>query len=252
VTAGNLRHVDDALLSDLAAENDALDAVVAPLAAGPAGWERPTPAAGWTVADQVHHLTGGNRLAARAVRGEPGTRFAGELTGAPPARPSEPAVLLEAWRDSRAEVLGALAAVDARHRVAWGVAEMTARSLATARLMECWAHGLDCHAALARTSPDTERLRHVAHLSWRALPHAFAVAGEEPPGPLDGLALVLTGPSGDEWRLGAGPREAAAVVSGPAGEWCRVAVRRSAPGSTSLIASGPLAQAALRVARAYV
>jgi len=245
--------VDDALLADLAAEHAVLDAVVAGLAWGPDGWERPTPAAGWTVADQIHHLTGGNRLAAKAVKGEPGTTFAAEATGAPPARPSDPAVLLSAWRTSRDEVLAALEAVDDRHRVAWGVAEMAARSLATARLMECWAHGLDVHAALGLTPVDTDRLRHVAHLSLRALPHAFAVAGEEPPAALGGLALVLTGPGGDEWRFGAAAGTGVEEVRGTAGDWCRVAVRRLAPeDATSLRASGPLAVAAIRVARAYV
>jgi uncharacterized protein (TIGR03084 family) len=245
--------VDDALLSDLVAENAVLDALVADLAPGPLGWERPTPAAGWTVVDQVHHLAAGNRLAAKAVRGEPGTRFRAEATAEAVARPVDPLALLGSWRDSRAEVVAELAAVDAGLRVAWGVAEMTARSLATARLMECWAHGLDVHAALGAEPVDTDRLRHVAHLAVRALPHAFAVAGEEPPGPLDGLALVLTGPGGDEWRFGTAPGPGVEEVRGTAGDWCRVAVRRRAPeAATSLVASGPLAAAAIRVARAYV
>jgi uncharacterized protein (TIGR03084 family) len=227
---------------------------VAPLGPGAAGWEHPTPAAGWTIADQIHHLASANRLAIRAVRGEAGTRFAGEGTGPPPARSAEPEALLGEWRASRADLLDALAAVDGRHRVAWGVGEMSARSLATARLMECWAHGLDCHSALGRPSVDTDRLRHVAHLAFRSLPHAFRVAGEEPPRPLDRLALRLTGPSGDEWRYGAdaSAEVAAEVIVGPAGEWCRVAVRRLDPTASSLRASGPLAAAALRVARAYV
>jgi hypothetical protein len=90
----------------------------------------------------------------------------------------------------------------------------------------------------------------VAHLAFRALPHAFTVAGEEPPAPLDTLALVLTGPSGDAWTFGtAGATE---VVRGTAGDWCRIAVRRLAPDGTTLRPSGPLAAAAIRVARAYV
>ncbi len=70
-------------------------------------------------------------------------------------------------------------------------------------------------AALGRPAVDTARLRHVAHLAFRALPHTFAVAGEEPPAPLEGLALVLTGPGGDEWRFGTGG--AVAVVAGRPG-----------------------------------
>ena len=150
-------------------------------------------------------------------------------------------------------MLAALAGVDDRHRVAWGVAHMAARSLATARLMECWAHGLDVHAALGVAPVDTDRLRHVAHLALRALPTRSPWRGRSHRRPVDALALVLTGPSGDEWRLGADPAATTEVVRGTAGEWCRIAVRRMAPeDARSLRASGPLAAAAIRVARAYV
>ena len=43
-----------ALAADLAAEQDALDAVVAGLS--PEQWQAPTPSPGWTVADQIGHL----------------------------------------------------------------------------------------------------------------------------------------------------------------------------------------------------
>ena len=41
---------------------------------------------------------------------------------------------------------------------------MSARSSATARLMETWAHGQDILDALGKTRKPTDRLRHVAHL----------------------------------------------------------------------------------------
>ena len=43
-----------ALLADLADETAALNALTAPL--DDAGWKQPTPAPGWTIADQVGHL----------------------------------------------------------------------------------------------------------------------------------------------------------------------------------------------------
>ena len=92
---------------------------------------------------------------------------------------------------------------------------MSAQSLATARLMETWAHGLDCFAALNATPRDTERLRHVAWLGFRTLPYAFAVADQEPPAPLDELRLVLTSPSGAIWHLGTD--QAPSIIRGPAG-----------------------------------
>ena len=44
----------DAICDDLAAEQDALDVVVAPLP--PEAWEMATPAPGWAVRDQIGHL----------------------------------------------------------------------------------------------------------------------------------------------------------------------------------------------------
>ena len=43
-----------ALAADLAAESAVLRALLAGL--DEEGWRRPTPAAGWTIADQVSHL----------------------------------------------------------------------------------------------------------------------------------------------------------------------------------------------------
>ena len=43
-----------ALVADLAAESAELTAMLAPLA--PADWDRPTPADGWAIRDQVSHL----------------------------------------------------------------------------------------------------------------------------------------------------------------------------------------------------
>ena len=50
--------------ADLIAEQDALDDVVAPLPDG--AWLTPTPSPGWSVADQIGHLTFFDRTAALA------------------------------------------------------------------------------------------------------------------------------------------------------------------------------------------
>lgn len=54
-----------ALLADLAAEGADLDAIVSTL--DEAGWRRPTPAPGWTVAHQVAHLHWTDRVAVLAA-----------------------------------------------------------------------------------------------------------------------------------------------------------------------------------------
>src|SRR4029077_19835197 len=111
--------------------------------------------------------------------------------------------LLREWRDARTATLAAFADVDDRDRVPWGGRAMAARTLATARLMETWAHGLDCFAAFGMSPVDTARLRHVAWLGWKTLPHAFALAGVAPVAPPEKLRVELLAPDGrSEWTYG--------------------------------------------------
>ena len=51
-------------------------------------------------------------------------------------------------------------------------------TLATTRLAEHWAHGLDIAGPLGADFPDTGRLRHIAWLAHRTLPYALSLAGE--------------------------------------------------------------------------
>jgi uncharacterized protein (TIGR03084 family) len=239
--------VEGPLLDDLRDEHATLDALLASLDAD--GWRRATPAAGWTVADTVRHLVVAERAATRSARdhidfvGPAATPFPRDTTGDPH--------LLDAWRRARADTLAAFASLDARDRVPWGGRSMAARSLATARLMETWAHGLDCFAALDREPVDTDRLVHVAFLGWRTLPFAFARVGETPPAAPHQLRLELDAPSGARWRIG--PHDGDDVVAGPASTWCRLVTRRlRARSAADLHVRGPLATAAVRVAQAYL
>jgi len=128
---------------------------------------------------------------------------------------------------------------------------MSVRSLATARLMECWSHGLDCFAALGEQPVDTDRLVHVAWLGWRSLPYAFTVTGEQPPAPPDQLRVELRAPSGVTWTFG--PDERGARVRGDAGVWCRVVTHRwREPTPPPLEAEGTLAQRAVAIAQAFL
>jgi hypothetical protein len=87
-------------------------------------------------------------------------------------------------------------------------------------------------------------------LGLRALPYAFSLTKEKPPGDVRNIALDLRGPDGTQWRYG--PSETVDVISGAAGEWCRVVTRRCRAEDTSLRAGTPLAALALKVARAYL
>ncbi len=194
----------------------------------------------------MRHLALSERAACVALAGYGADLFAGGST-----RIGEVgADVLGEWRAARAESLAEFAPLDDRDRIIWGAGPMSARSFADARLMETWAHGLDCFAALKVRPIDTSRLMRIAGLGLRALPYAFTVAAVAPTGDPRTVALDLTGPAGDQWWLG--PAESSDVISGTASDWCRVAVRRLRVESTSLSATSPLAAAALRVARAYL
>jgi uncharacterized protein (TIGR03084 family) len=240
-------HIDPLLLTDLADEQASLDGLLASLPA--AEWFRTTPAPGWTIADQVGHLAASERAAALALAGRSDEVFGGRARE-PTGPESDPAALLDAWRTARSATLAAFVPLDDRDRVTWGAGPMSARSFAEARLMETWAHGLDCHAALEIAPVDTARLRWIAGLGLRALPYAFSLTKDPPPGDIRNIALDLHAPDGTRWQYG--PSATADVIRGAAGEWCRVATRRCRAQDTSLQASTPLAALALKVARAYL
>jgi uncharacterized protein (TIGR03084 family) len=245
-----------ALVHDLRAEQEGLMADVA--AIGHDDWLRPTRSRGWDVRDSIAHLadtdevaydtcTAGPRplsaLIERSASAEDAT-LAGVLRG----RRLAGAAVLSWWRAAASHQLDMFARIDPGKRVPWGLG-MSASSLVTARMMETWAHGLDVRGALGVPSQDTARLRHIAWLSLRALPYAFMVAGR--PVPDEPIRVELTLPDGEPWTFG--PPEAAARITGPAGELCRLFVQRiSRDEATNLGAVGDAADAALDVARAFL
>jgi uncharacterized protein (TIGR03084 family) len=213
----------------------------------------------------VSHLAHTEELARDTASGGPRAlaaeigRFGGDGqamldAGVEQGRAMTPAEVLDWWWTAAARNREALAALDSSTRVPWGLG-MGWRAFVTARLMEHWAHGLDVRAAVGRPGTDTARLRHVAWIGTNAVPYALAVARVEPP-PGRTLRVELVPPEGvgepgEIWTFG--PADATDRITGPAGEWCRLAVQRitldQAPG---LVADGPLAELALRHARAFL
>jgi uncharacterized protein (TIGR03084 family) len=126
------------VLADLAAEGAELDALVA---APGVDFSSPTPAAGWTIAHQIGHLTWTDELNVVACRDPEGflaarSTIVGDLTasieaGAAAAvgRPSSDVV--RRWRDGRAAVLDALAAVPPGTRLTWLGPPMGAGTMAS-------------------------------------------------------------------------------------------------------------------------
>lgn len=243
-----------AVLSDLAAEGDWLDAVVAGL--GEPGWHRPTQAPGWTIAHQVAHLSWSDAQAICAVTDPAAFAaifervVAGELTvdgGAADGAALPPADLLRRWRAGRAELAAALAAVPDGTRVPWFGPPMSAASLATARLMETWAHGDDVAETIGVPHPATDALRHIAYLAVRTRDFAFTLHGLTPPE--DAFRVRLTSPGGAVWSWG--PDDAAQRVEGTALDLCLLATQRTHRLDTGLIATGPDADRWLDIAQAF-
>jgi uncharacterized protein (TIGR03084 family) len=247
--------VDD-LLDDLAAEQRALQEVVASIDAD--AWLRPTPARGWDVRDTIAHLADTDEMAVATATDRPGSINSRAAAAASSEDLTYHGVLqgrrlvgrdvLSWWESTAAAEREMFTTVDPNIRVPWGIG-MRLASFVTARLMETWAHGLDVHAALGRVPDDTDRLAHIAWLATRALPYAYGVAGREPTA--EPLRVELTLPSGARWSTG--PPSATSRITGPAGQYCRVFVHRlSRADASDVRAEGRAAIDALAVARAFL
>ncbi|MEU4147214.1 TIGR03084 family metal-binding protein [Streptomyces parvulus] len=243
------------VIDDLREESEELDALVARLS--PEEWGLATPAPGWTVAHQVAHLAWTDRAALAAVTDEAAFRGFVEQALAAPDRyvdegaeegaRQEPAALLAAWRGGRAALESALRRAAPGARFPWYGPPMAVASMATARLMETWAHGLDVADALGVVRPPTARLRHIARIGVRARNFAYAAHGLTPPGAE--FRVELTGPEGDLWAYG--PEDAPQRVTGPALDFCLLATQRAHRADLALTAEGPDADRWLDIAQAF-
>lgn len=241
------------LLADLAAESEQLDALVSALP--PEDWARPTPAPGWTIAHQIAHLawtddvtlraaTDAEAFAATVATIKDLTRYVDDGAEAFLAPPAE---LLARWRAGRVALADALAAIPAKEKIPWYGTQMSAASMAAARLMETWAHGEDVADALGVTRTPTARLRHVVRFGFRTLKHGFAAHGR--PVPTAPVRLEVTAPDGGVWAHG--PADAADRVTGPARDFCLLVTQRRHRADLALVATGPVADEWLDVAQAF-
>jgi uncharacterized protein (TIGR03084 family) len=124
---------------------------------------------------------------------------------------------------------------------------MSAASMATARMMETWAHGQDVADALGVERIPTERLRHVAHIGVRT--RDFAYVANERQVPSEPFRVALTAPAGDTWSWG--PDDATKWVTGPALDFCLLVTQRRHRDDLDLTAHGDDADAWLDIAQAF-
>jgi uncharacterized protein (TIGR03084 family) len=244
-----------ALAADLAAETDALLAVLEPL--DEAGWATSTPAAGWRIQEQVGHLAYFDEQAALAATDA--DAFARELdeavadpegiTGRIAARARAMAgVEVLAWfRSARAAMVTTFLALDPSARVPWYGPPMSVASSLTARIMETWAHGQDVFDALGAAHPVTPALRQVCHLGVRTFGFSFVNRGLDAPDVP--VRVDLVAPDGTSWSWG--PEDAADVVRGPALDFALVVTQRVNVADTRLVADGPVATQWTGIAQAF-
>ncbi|MEU6991521.1 TIGR03084 family metal-binding protein [Streptomyces sp. NPDC046465] len=251
--------MSDALpvLDDLRSESAELDRLVAELSGE--RWSLATPAPGWTVAHQIAHLTWTDRAAllaatdpdAFAVEVEKAAAAPGSFVdeGAAEGATLPPAELLARWRTGRDALWQVLREAPAGTRLPWYGPPMAVPSMATARLMETWAHGQDVADALGVARAATDRLRHVARIGVRARDFAFAVRGLDAPGEEFRIELTSPGGKGETWAYG--PEDAAQRVTGPGLDFCLLVTQRAHRADLALRAQGSDADRWLDIAQAF-
>lgn len=246
------------ICNDLADEYSALDALVSDL--DESGWLMATPFDGWTVKDEISHLAYFDRAACLSATNPEAFKldmqkmlegFAGydqmyrKINAAGGAMTS--AELLAWWRKEREALIAAYLALSPKDRLPWYGPSMSARSSATARLMETWAHGQDIADALGVQRIETNRLKHIAHIGVSTFGWSFQNRKMEIPD--NPVRVELTGPVGDLWTWG--PEDASDLVKGPALDFCLVATKRRHPADMRLDIRGDAASAWILIAQAF-
>lgn len=247
-----------AICADLKDQYDELDGLVKGLSQD--RWYLKTPFFSWTIFDEVAHiaffdqqalLSAERPEAFRAQADEIVTLIATSESWPKATNPrlgiDSPAELLSLWRDVRSRLLSRLGGLSPQDRLPWYGPDMSARSFATARLMEVWAHSQDVFDTLKIRRPGTSRLRHVAHIGFTTFAWSFFVRGLTPPAMPP--RLELEGPGGEAWTWG--PEGGEEFVRGRAEDFCLVVTQRRNVADTGLKAVGPNASRWLAIAQAF-
>lgn len=225
------------------------------------GWSVESRCPGWSIADVVLHLAQTDEMAVASldetfdefaaawIDDAQGATTIDDLAGLAVERErgAAPQEIHERWLAATGALAERYARSDLPQRVPWVAGTLAPRTLAVTRLSECWVHTNDIADAAGVDLEPTERLRHVARLSWRTLPYAFTRAGRELSGP---VAFELVGPAGEVWEFQ--PDEPAlTTIRGSGVELCEVATQRRDASGTSLTGEGPDADAVLALVRSF-
>jgi len=222
----------------------------------PQDWEAPSPAPGWTVRDQLAHLSFIYHIANLAVRDA--QAFASALSAAPSMqaaidndirRGRDLALpdLVDNWRGTRDRCVEAFAAANPGELVPWLVNPLPPAVLAAAGIMETFAHGLDIADALGERMPDSPALAHVVAFAVKVRDFGYEAHGLTPPSADFRFEISAMGGN----VLTFGDENAEDYVIGSAYDFCQVVTRRRHHQDTDVVATGPHAPTWLTIAQSY-
>jgi uncharacterized protein (TIGR03084 family) len=247
-----------AICSDLKWEQETLDALVSDLA--PSVWKTITPGGDWTVKDEICHLayfdytarlssTDAQAFNAHLVEMFEKVKRMEDVSRITLAKGRAMTVqqLIDWWRSERYQLINALSRLDPKDRLPWYGPPMSARSFATARLMETWAHGQDIYDVLKKKRPVSPGLKHIVHLGVTTFGWSFSNRGMDIPDTQ--VRVEVTAPSGDIWRWG--DDTAHEVITGPAEDFCLVVTQRRHVDDTALETIGETARQWMLLAQAF-
>ncbi|HSV79843.1 MAG TPA: TIGR03084 family metal-binding protein [Ramlibacter sp.] len=146
--------------------------------------------------------------------------------------------LLDLWRQRHEALVAALVTLDPKGRLPWYGPTMSARSFATARLMETWAHGQDVWDMLGRERTPGPGLRHITHLGVTT--YGWTFVNRQLPVPQPIPYVELRAPDGSRWTWGEASDQH--YVRGPALDFALLATQRRHRADTRLQWAGDPAE----------
>ncbi len=246
------------ICSDLKAQYQQLDDLVTGL--NEQKWYLKTPFFDWTIFDQLAHIAFFDRESLLCI--EQPAQFKKRAKNVleiihssdnwperfnPMLGVKGPDELLDYWRTIRVRLIDHLKLLAPNDLLAWYGPDMSARSFATARLMETWAHTQDIFDTLRKKRQNGAGLRHVAHIGVSTFKWSFIIRKLKVPN--IELRVELSGPGGEKWVWGESIAENR--VWGNAEDFCLVVTQRRNVSDTRLKWSGVHAEKWLSIAQAF-
>lgn len=223
-------------------------------------WERPTPFKQWTVFDVIAHLHLSDRLAVLSLKApqEFLTEAKAMAAAAEQAKSltaytreqlqvRKPSDLLRRWRGLFEEMCDLLEKVDPLQRLKWLGPDMGARTFASARQMETWAHGQDIYDLVQVRRTPTDRIKNIAVLGVNTFAWTFMNRGLEIPREVP--YVRLTAPSAAIWEWNQPSEENR--VEGLAVEFCHVVTQGRNVADTGLRVVGDPATRWMAIAQCF-